>query len=231
LAAVRDGDLLVADLSDHLLAITTGFAGARVLLFGAVAEPGDVVVVVRGPVEHQRIRHKERFAGLWVNRTQAEIPDAPAFYRVASSRPLNEVAAPALLDRQQIGLDHLALSVQRKAPSLAAADVRDALIRLKQASGLYSAEIGQVSFIGGTLFRTEMMFPANVPTGLYTVEVYLVKRGEVASAQTTPLIVSKTGVGAEVFDFAMEHAALYGLVAVTLAAAAGWLAAAAFRRG
>ena len=39
---------LVADLSDYLVAITTGFSGTNVLLFGAIDEPGDVVVVVRG---------------------------------------------------------------------------------------------------------------------------------------------------------------------------------------
>ena len=32
---------LVADLSNHLIAITTGFTGAQVLLFGATDGPGD----------------------------------------------------------------------------------------------------------------------------------------------------------------------------------------------
>jgi hypothetical protein len=76
-----------------------------------------------------------------------------------------------------------------------------------------------------------MTFPANVPTGIYTAEVYLVKDGEIISAQTTPLIISKSGVGAEIFDIAQRHSALYGLCAVTLAIAAGWVAAFAFRRG
>ena len=88
-----------------------------------------------------------------------------------------------------------------------------------------------VSFIGRRLFRTEIDFPANVPTGIYTVEVYLIEDGEVTSAQTTPLIISKIGVGAEVFDFATHRTALYGIFAVLLAAVAGWLAAAAFKKG
>ena len=40
---------LVADLSQHLVAITTGFAGTDVLLFGATEGEGEVVVIVRGP--------------------------------------------------------------------------------------------------------------------------------------------------------------------------------------
>ena len=44
---------LVADLSNHLVAITSGFNGAEILLFGAVEGPGDVVVTVRGPADDE----------------------------------------------------------------------------------------------------------------------------------------------------------------------------------
>lgn len=230
-AAAWDREPLVADLSNHLVAITTGFAGATVLLFGAVEDDGDVVVVVRGPQQNEMVRRKERFLGLWVNRGQATIADAPVYYRVAATRPLDQIAAASLLDRHQIGLEHLEFKVNQKDKAVADEDYHKALLRLKTRAGLYDRAIGTVSFVGGRLFRTEMEFPANVPTGIYTVEVYLLKDGEVASAQTTPLVISKTGVGAEVFDFAMHHAALYGVFAVLLAASAGWLAAAAFKRG
>ena len=40
---------LVADLTSHLIAITTGFTGASVVLFGATDGPGNVIVAVRGP--------------------------------------------------------------------------------------------------------------------------------------------------------------------------------------
>ncbi len=229
--AAGSADPLIADLSNHLVAITTGFAGATVLLFGAIEEDGDVVVVVRGPPQTEMVRRKERMLGVWMNRAQATVGDAPSYYRVAASRPLDQAAAAAVLDRHQIGLDHLDLKVRSKDRAASDGDYRAALLRLKERAGLYAGEIGQVTFIGHRLFRTEMDFPANVPTGLYSVEVYLLQGGEVTSAQTTPLVISKTGVGAEVFDFAMHHAALYGLFAVLLAAIAGWLAAVAFKKG
>ena len=50
------------------------------------------------------------------------------------------------------------------------------------------------------------------------------------SAQTTPLFVSKVGVEAEIFDFAYEQSALYGIIAILVALMAGWLAHIAFRR-
>ena len=220
----------MADLSNHLVAITTGFAGASVLLFGAVEGDGDVVVVVRGPSHAEVVRRKERILGIWINRASGVVSDAPAYYRVAATRPLEEIAPAAVLDRHQIGLDHLDLHVKRSDKAVGDPDYKAALLRLNLRSQLYSDKLGLVNFIGGRLFRADMEFPANVPTGTYTVEVYLMVNGEVVSAQTTPLIISKIGVGAEVFDFAKRQAPLYGLTAILLAASAGWLAAVAFKR-
>lgn len=229
-ARAREEVPLVADLGEHLLGITTGFEGGRVLLFGTAGEDGDVVVVVRGPAETGRVRRKDRFLGLWINRDQAEIVGAPSFYRIAASRPVGQLAGAPLLDRLRIGAGHLGLVV-RGAREGEEQSYREAWLRLKERAGLYSRGVGEVRFVGGRLFRADMDFPANVPTGLYTVEVYLLRDGEVVSAQTTPLTVGKTGVGAEIFDFATGHAALYGVFAVVLAASAGWGAAAALRRG
>lgn len=229
-AAAERQDPLVIDLSDHLVAITTGFTGATVLLFGTAERKGDIVVVVRGPAETVMVRRKERVFGIWINRAQAVYTDIPAFYRVASSRPLDELAPPALFERYHIGVDHLDIQVRRKDAARSDNEYADALTRLKDGAGLYGVTPGTVSFVGGHLFRTEMDFPANVPTGSYTVEVFLIQDGKVVGDQTTPLIVSKTGVGAEVFDFAHRRAALYGLSAILLAVLAGWLGAVVFRR-
>jgi len=69
-----------------------------------------------------------------------------------------------------------------------------------------------------------------VPTGTYNVTVYLLRGGKVISAQTTPLVVAKIGVGARVFAFAHRHSALYGIAALVMALFAGWFAGAVFKR-
>jgi uncharacterized protein (TIGR02186 family) len=224
-------DPLVVDLSSHVVAITSGFHGTNLLLFGAVDGEGDVVVVIRGPSQAELIRRRDRLAGLWINRYQATITGAPAYYQLASTRPLDQIARPAMLDRHGLGIDHLTFQIHRKDDQETDDDYRQALVRLKKSQGLYGDQSGNIGLLGGRLFRTEMTFPANVPTGIYTAEVYLVKDGEIVSAQSTPLIITKTGVGAEIFDIALHHSALYGLCAVALAMAAGWVAAMAFRRG
>ena len=226
---------LVADLSSHLVALTPGFVGTDGLLFGAIEEVAgkagtDVVVVVRGPHRTETVRRKARTGGIWINSGRATIGEAPSFYRVASTRPLDEVASAAILDRHQIGLDHLTLDVESTDSGADAAAYRASLVRLKQRQGLYGDKVQEISMLSQRLFRTDMHFPANVPVGTYMVEVYLLANGQVISAQTTPLVVSKVGIGADITDFAHQQAAAYGIIAVLLAVAAGWAAAIAFKK-
>jgi uncharacterized protein (TIGR02186 family) len=223
---------LVADLSNHLIAINTGFIGTEVVLFGATDGPGDVAVVVQGPPTEVMVRRKARVAGIWINAASMEFQQVPSFYSVATNRPLEQIIGDAVLARHEIGLGHLRLAPL--SPGRASPDrireFREALIRNKQEEGLYGKSLGQVAFLGERLFRTNVYFPANVPTGAYTVSVFLIRDGDVVSAQTTPLAVSKVGFSAEIFDFAMRQSTFYGISAIIFAVAAGWLAGAIFRK-
>jgi uncharacterized protein (TIGR02186 family) len=221
---------LIADLSEHLIAITTGFTGTDVLLFGTTEGEGDVVVVVRGPSTDTVVRRQARVAGIWVNAESIRFENVPSYYAVASSRPLEEIVPPGLAARQQIGVAQLRLVSPEATSDRKLAEFRAALIRNKQRIGLFARNVARVDFLGNRLFRTRLHFPANVPTGSYFVEVLLIRDGDVAQAQTTPLVVSKIGVGADVYDFAHRQSAAYGAVAILGALMAGWFAHLAFRR-
>jgi uncharacterized protein (TIGR02186 family) len=223
---------LVADLSNHLVSVTSGFVGTDLLLFGSVSDEGDVVVVVRGPDSRVAVRRKERSPfGIWVNADEVTFTGVPSFYRVASSRPLAEFRGGGrVLEVHQIGVKHLRFDAENAESEAQEAEFHDALIRNKQYEGLFSSADVPVHFLGDRLFRARVVFPSNVPTGTYTVTVYLVRGGKVLSAQSLPLVVSKSGVGARVYDFAHQHAAAYGLLAIVVALLAGWLANAVFRK-
>ena len=223
---------LVADLSDHLVEITVGFEGAELLLFGAVEGKGDVVVLVHGPTEDLTVRRKDRVGPIWMNRGEMSFAGVPAFYRVMSTQTPSGWLPEAMRKRHQIGLDHLRLPPRDGEPAAAAETkiFHDALIRRKQAVGHYSDEIGVVKMLSQRLFRTDVTFPTNVPVGTYTVEVFLIADGKVVSAETIPLYISKSGALAEIFFFAQDHAAIYGILAIIFAVLAGLGANAVFRK-
>jgi uncharacterized protein (TIGR02186 family) len=229
LSTPAHGQALVADLTNHLIAITTGFTGASVVLFGAIDGPGDVAVVVQGPDREITVRRKSRIAGIWVNSREVMFANVPSFYFVAASRPLEEIISPATAAFYRLGVSNLAMKPEEMTPTQVADEFVTALVRTQQRARLFPASVGKVNFIGERLFRTTIDFPSNVPTGTYLVQVFLVRDKDVVSGQTTPLVVSKVGLDADVFGFAGRQPALYGAIAVLTAMVAGWLASLPFR--
>ena len=223
---------LIADLSSREIAITTGFTGTELLLFGTKDPGGDVVVVIRGPARDEMVRRRERLAGVWVYGAAMIFRGLPAFYHVAATRPLEEIAAPAVLSARRIGAERLRL---RAAGGSAADDretvqaYRKALIRNKTGQRLYAYEPVGIEVAGGRLFRTAVDFPANVPTGPYRVEVFLFDGGREIGRSESTLVVRKAGIEAAVFNLAHQRSALYGAAAILIALSFGWLAGVIFR--
>lgn len=229
---------LVTDLSEHLIAIRSNFTGTQILVFGAVeaespeirALARDIVVVVRGPERAFTVRRKARVAGIWMNYDSQSFDRIPTFYAVVSTRPLEAIASRDMLERHQIGTRYLRLrEVTSTGDAASESGFRLATTRLMTRASLYAEVTGGVSFLGDTLFRARIDIPSNVPVGNYTVEVYLIRDGNVIHAQASPLFVNKSGFERFIYNLAYRQPLLYGVLAVALALMAGWLAAAAFR--
>jgi uncharacterized protein (TIGR02186 family) len=227
--AARAQQQLVADLTDHLVAITTGFHGANVTLFGAIEGGGDVVVVVRGPERETVVRRKSRNVGIWLNTRSVSFGNAPGFYQLFATKPVEEIVPASLRQLNEIGVEQLKLNPVGRFSHEEVPNFRTALIQDLQAEGLYGHGAGRVEMLGDKLFRATLAFPPNVPTGTYTIQAYLLRKGDIIAAQTTPLIISQTGFEADVNQFATDAAVLYGIVAVLAAAMAGWGASLLFR--
>lgn len=221
---------LLADLTSHLIAITTGFTGTSVVLFGTIDGPGDIITIVRGPEQDVVVRQKRHLAGIWINAHEVAFASVPSYYAVFSNRALDQIAPAGMRALHQVGIDNVRL--EPRDPSQPAGDVvrfRAALVDEERRQGVYIERPDSISFLGDRLFRATIAFPANVPTGTYLVEVLLVRDGNVVSGQTTPLVVSEIGLNADLNEFALRNALLYGFLAVAGAALLGWLASLPFR--
>lgn len=233
-------DLTVA-LSTSEIRIDSNFTGAAVTVFGVierdastVSRPAsyEVAVVLRGPSETVVARRKDRIVAIWANSASETFILAPSYYSVSSSRPLPEVSTEQILERFQIGLDHIAFTYARRARvnDPAAAEFRDAFIRLKTQSGLYASDPSGVDFIGSSVFRSTIWVPANVSAGRYEVTVYLFAGDALVAQASENFGIVKTGFEQFMFNASREHAFLYGLACVFLALFTGWLAGVIFRR-
>ena len=232
LASAADNKM-TAEVSTDLVQINTGFDGMNLLLFGTTNGANDIIIVIKGPLETNIIRKKTRVASIWINTEKVIIENVPTFYAIASTRPLNQIAAQSILKEYGIGANNFPINLLKQ-PNAKTIDISDeyknALIRLKNKLGLYIDNPIKIKLIEGQLFKANIKFPANVSTGEYTAEIYSFKNGMLLDVINKPILVEKIGIGADVFRLAHSHSALYGIIAILIAVASGWIAAAIFRK-
>jgi uncharacterized protein (TIGR02186 family) len=222
---------VVTDLSEHSVAITANFAGSDILLFGATQGQQDVIVIVQGPRLSRTVRRKERNVGIWMNGQSVTFNQVPSYYAMAATRDIESLLSPEVLESYGAGEEHLIIAAATDTdPAIDTGPYREALVRNLRRVELYSQHPAQVKILGNSLFRVSLHFPTNVPVGEYTVRILLVSDGKVFSTGTKHMNVDKSGIEASVYDFAHRHSALYGIVALIIAAVAGWAAAAVFRK-
>ncbi|HUG45468.1 MAG TPA: TIGR02186 family protein [Sphingomicrobium sp.] len=230
--------VLVPDVSARSIEIRYTFAGAQLLLFGAILypsgripdDPPDVVVVVKGPAEPIIVREKQRIAGIWMNAESTRFRSAPSFYAMASSRPISELVDDRTAAIYELGLENMQLSPGSTALPEEARRFEAGLVDLRTRQGLYSEKPAGVEITGGVLYRAMITFPSQVPVGTYTAETFLVDDGRVLAAATRDIEIGKRGFERFVALAARRHSMLYGLFAVLLSLGLGWSAAAIFRR-
>ncbi len=58
---------IVSGISTNEINIDTKFNGAKILLFGAKEDMGDIVIAIRGPKKNFLVTKKEKFLGIWYN--------------------------------------------------------------------------------------------------------------------------------------------------------------------
>lgn len=224
---------LVSGISQDTVEINSSYTGTDIVVYGAIENPeptgvDDVVVIVRGPDANMTVRQKQWVAGIWINRDQAKLLAMPSYYYIASTRPLDKIAASFTLERYEIGLD--AIVPGQIVSHHFAEPFRQALIRHKKIEGLYGESPYGVVFQFPTLFRARIPVPAGVPRGQYNVVVYLFRDGNVISAQSTPLFVDQTGLERRLHNFAHSSPLSYGLSTVFMALVLGWISSLVFRR-
>jgi len=217
-AAEAEPAPLSVDLAQDHVDITAGFTGASLTLFGVKEGQGDIAIVIRGPAKNMLVRRKEQILGIWMNGRSVKFKDVPAYYDYALSRPEEKLADEATLKENGIGLNALRFEGEKKR----ARSYQEALIRNKQAQGLFPLQAKRIKFISDKFFRASFYLPSNVPTGAYQIHTYLIDQGQISEKTTTNLRVMQAGMEARIYKFAHSQSLAYGFLCVLIAVLAGW---------
>ncbi len=222
--AQNEPTLLSIDLAEDHVDITTGFNGARLVLFGMKKKDGDLAIVLKGPDKDMVVRRKSQLFGVWMNTESVTFRDVPSYYDLALSTGERRLADPALLKQMGVGLETLDFKNKGREKQDTVQRFKEALIRNKQGQGHFPLDSRDIYFLNDDFFRTNFYLPRDVPTGDYTIETFLFKDGVLLDRRDISLRVAQVGMGARVRRFAYQHEVVYGLMAVMLAVMSGGMA-------
>lgn len=229
---------VITGLSTENIALNATFNGSELFVFGAIrrdapvpegSAPLDVIITIKGPEEPVTVRRKSRLFGIWVNDASVGVRETPSFYAIATTRPLQDLLTETERLRYGIGMDQAVRKVESHPSITDLSPFAEAVVRLREKTGLYEQLDGSVDLAEETLFQTHIRLPANIIEGEYTAQFFLVRDRAVVSSGTSEITVQKTGIERWLFNLAQEEPLIYGILSVALALATGWLAAAAFR--
>ena len=227
------GTALIIDSSTSEVKVSSSFIGTDVMVFGTANDKDDIIVVITGPTETAIVRKKGRVSGIWINKEKLEFREIPGFYAIASTRPLSEITETDELKKQKIGIHNVitTASLNSKDENIKTfKSFKDALLRGQKTKGLYLDMPLTIDVVSKRLFKTTFHFPNNMTTGIYTVKVFSFQKKRLVSMVSKTISVEKIGIGADVFKFAKEQSALYGLLAILIAVLSGWIASVIFRK-
>ena len=220
---------IISGISTNEINIDTKFQGAKILLFGAKGDAGNVVVAVRGPKKNFVVTKKQKLLGIWYNGERVKFKNSYSFYSLFSTFNDQE-PSDQLLKELELGKNNLEFNTFGKVAEKKKNDFQLQLIERLEKNQLYTAGASKVDFLDETLFKVMLDFPKNITRGVYTVEIYLINDSALLSFQSIPIYVNQVGFSAQVLDFAYQQSFLYGLLAIAIALVVGWLANYLFAR-
>ncbi len=230
-------ETVVVDLSQNRVEITATYSGSDIFVFGAVKReaplpegtgPLDVAIVIEGPLETVTVRKKEKKLGIWVNSEAVEVQEAPSFFTIATTRPLEDILNEGDRRDYAIGLDFAVRPQGQAEPDIES--FAEAVTRIREADGLYSEREGLINLTDDILFEADILLPANLVEGDYTVRVYLIRDKNIVADTAVGITVRKAGLEVWLYDLSRNSPLVYGLLSLLVALVAGYGASEIFRR-
>ena len=170
------------------------------------------------------LREKQRIAGIWVNAESTEFRSAPTFFAVASSKPIGRIVDDKTAAIYELGLPWLQLSPIGAYNPKEQARFSAGLVDLMQREELYKDDPKGVKVSEQVLYQARIKLPSSVQTGTYTAETFAITKGRVVASAIARVEVKKQGFERAVAQFAEYNGFIYGLLAVALSVAMGFMA-------
>jgi uncharacterized protein (TIGR02186 family) len=214
------------------------YHGDRVSFSGEADEGTDLVIKIASPASHQVMKKKGKVGGfLWMTVGTVKFEQTPSLYHIHSTRALDEILSDEEQKKYMIGYPALRKQAEI-VPLIDEADKDHWLnefVMFQEQQRLYAISIGNITStqLGNGRQKYSVMtdWPYQAAPGKYTATIYEVKDKKVLDHAATIISVEQIGIVKTLSSMAKDRAALYGLLSVGIALAAGFGVGILFRKG
>jgi uncharacterized protein (TIGR02186 family) len=224
---------LTVSVSPQEIPINLSYHGANLVVTGTSAAGDELIVKIASAPHDTLLKYKGKAAGLfWMKMGNMDFKNTPTVYLLSSTSKLGGLLSPA--ERVQYTIGYPALKERTEIESSMAEPDKDQwfdhFIQFKKKERLYRIQEGTVTRQGGN-YRLETAWPYEAAPGTYTVQVLAVRDGKVVESAETSLEVARAGAVATLSRLAFDRAAVYGIMALVVAMAAGFAVGSLFKGG
>lgn len=216
----------VVNLTPPSIEMGAFYNGADVRIEGRVERGASPIVAVRGADSKEAFNKKGRSGPIWVNAGKVEISGVPSLFLCFSAAPVRALLGPESIDKHRLDEAALKRHLLIEPAKMDQEVIRDHYLKMKSAEGTLRIFPDGVTMgvpaPGGTPFTVRFQWPKTAPPGTYEVSVYECRDGAITRQSSVPLRVVAVGSPAALGRLAREHGTLYGMIAVLVAAMAGF---------
>ncbi len=219
------------DLSEDNIEIKTDFDGKEIIIFGLLQDDHDTLLTIKGPPSKMKIQKKERYLGVWINNKQITYSKIPTLFFLSASSKIDDILPNSIQINDDLNFDKILNNKTFDQNFIFENDQETwnkNFVRIKKKQ-LFYKEFEMKTF-KDKLFQTSVFFPPNTIPGVYYVDIYYIKHKTIMSKDRKKIIVKKTGIGSDIYNFAQNRAATYGVFVIIFSILSGLIAATLFRR-
>jgi uncharacterized protein (TIGR02186 family) len=204
--------------------VGTFYDGCEVHVSATVTSCDGAVIVLEGKDQTVTLNRKGRVAIIWMNVARVTVSGLPQAYILAASDKLDNICSEDMLEELGLGLNSLRSHMKVSSDQPLTGEEFEQFLKLKEYSGVYDTDINiDLKSVSPDVQELSAILP--IPSGMspgsYDIDLYCFRSGNLMGKQVSHLDVKRIGLPSLLMNLADNHAALYGLLAIFVAMAAG----------
>jgi uncharacterized protein (TIGR02186 family) len=204
--------------------VGTFYDGCDVLVSATVTSCDGAVIVLEGKEQEVTLNRKGRVAVIWMNVARITVGGLPEVYILAASDSLDNICSEVTLQELELGLNSLRSKIKVSSDHPLTGDEFEQFLKLKEYGGTYDTDIKiDLKSISPDrqVITAVLPIPSGMPPGSYDIKLYCFSQGNLIGKQVGRLEIKSIGLPCLLMNLAEGHAAVYGILAIFVAMAAG----------